>query len=310
MQQSDDAFSGESIRKAVLRRSVVHPLTVLPTGLATVVAAGSLLGPAPLFLGAAVILASVGMGSFAVNYFFRSKTLADRYVRGLERRNEVARSKELQSLRRELEALGSAQGVKQYDELLVAHAKLHRVLHKREQEGVALDMRTMKEQADATLEEGLSHLRALASTTRALKAIDADKLRGEAEELEERIGRLRGPDHARSREALEGQLQAMRSRLHKHREAMVRTEEILAVSERCESALETSALDIGEMREVTARFVQDQSANLRATVEAARRFNESMGPQDDSADRIYDRPEPEGTQAEAPEAPRREREKE
>ncbi len=312
-------YSGDAIRKAVLRRSLGHPLTVIPTGLAAMVATASVVGAAPLFLGAAVILASVGVGSFAMNYFFRAQAIADGYVRGMEKQRDQARTNELKNLRAELQAVGSIQGCKQYDELLAAYLKFTQVLQEREAGGVALDMHTMKEQADATLEEGLMHLRAVVATTRALRAIDQAKLQAEARDLEDRLrrfpARAPSPEHVRARDALSAQLAAIESRLQKYREAVVRIEEILAASEKCESALETSALDVGGMQEVTARFVQDQAASLRETVEAARRFNESMGlggREDDEADRIYDRPAAaEGPERGAGEAPRaRQREKE
>ncbi|MFN7973350.1 MAG: hypothetical protein U0166_13555 [Acidobacteriota bacterium] len=292
-------YSSTAIKRAVLRSAIAHPLTVLPSALAVLTAmGGAVMQPGALFMGIAMVLASLGLGSFATNFFFRSQTFADRYVKGLERRRDKARSANLMALRQELVALGNPLGVKAYDELVAAYDKFRQALRKRQAEGVALDVTTLEDQADATRDEGLAHLRAFASNVRALAAIDAPKLKVEAEGLRVRLARLpksETEEAVRQRGAVEAQLQQAETRLKRQQEAMARCEEILAAADRCEAALETGALDIGSMQEVTARFLSDTAATLHETVSAARAFNEALGAkEDDSKDRIYDRaPEPE-----------------
>lgn len=287
-----EEMTGDAIRRAILRQSLAHPFTVLPTALAVATLGGAVVGPPLLFAGAAMLLGSIGFGSFAVNYYMRPKTLGDRYLAGLERRRQVASAVGIQEVRRELMVLGSAEGVKQWDELVAAHANFQRGLEKRRTEGVALDVGTLQELADRTLEEGLGHLRAYIASVRALKVIDAGRLRTEAGELKSRIAKLArgGPETDRARSALEAQLAAMDERLGRHAEESNRLNEILAACEKCEAVLETGALNLGTMREVTARFVEDAAQKLKETVDTAQRFNERLSSRpDEERDRIYDR---------------------
>lgn len=291
---SPEEFSGQAIRNSVLKQTLRHPLTVLPTGLAAVTAVGSVVvGPPALFLGGAMLLGSMGFGAWAVNYFLRPKKFADRYVAKLEKRRDAANVVAIQNVRKELRALGSVDGVKEWDELVAAHEHFQSALKKREAAGVALDVSTLRDLADRTLKEGRMHLGAYLSTLRALRLLDAGKLSSESKQLKKRIKKIgdpRGDNNAeRTLQALQGQLQAIEDRLLRHREETLRLEEILAASERCEAVLETGALNLATMREVTARFVEDASAKLEETVAAAHRFNQTLGQRDDEADRIYDR---------------------
>lgn len=288
---SPEEFTGDAIRRSILKQSIAHPLTVLPTALAVATLGGAVIGPPLLFAGAAMLLGSVGFGSFAVNYFMRPKALGDRYLASLERRRQVATAASVQDVRRELMALGSAEGVKQWDELVGAHNQFQRAVEKRRGEGVALDVLSLQELADRTLDEGLGHLRAYVASVRALKVIDAGRLRTEAGELKSQIAKLArsGPESDRARAALEAQLGSIDERLKRHWEESNRLQEILAACERCESVLETGALNLGTMREVTARFVEDAAQKLKETVDTAQRFNESLSARpDETRDRIYD----------------------
>lgn len=289
-----EEFSGDAIRRSVLRQTLRHPLTLVPTGLAAATAVGGAVVGAPaVALGASVILGSLGVGAWAVNYFMRPEQFADKYVSRLEARQSAARKDHVQDLRTEMMALGSSEGVKAWEELLSAHTEFQKALEKREQAGVALDVSTLRDLAERTRVEGLGHLGAYVATLRALKVIDKDKLAPEADALRLRIGAVEGgkvgEEQARLVEALKGQLEAIEERLRQHDEAQLRLEEILAACERCEAVLETGALNLGTMREVTARFVEDASRKLEDTIRAAHDFNQNIGRKDDSADRIYDR---------------------
>ncbi len=289
----DELLSGTAIRKAVRKASFWHPMVIGPGLLAGGLAAGALVaGPAVLWLGASLVSASVGIGGFGLNYFFRPDHFATRYVKRMASARKADRGKKIKRLRRELAAIGASDGVREWDELGAAHDHFQMALKKREAAGVALDVSTLHALAARTLDEGLGHLRAYLATMRALRVIDCGKLKADARKVRKKLAKVgsrpRSKDRDRTQAALQDQMESIEHRLRKFDEGKVRLEEILAACERCEATLEAGALDIGTMREVTERFVEDAAKTLRSTVEAAREFNESFGREDDEADRIYD----------------------
>ncbi|MBI4425255.1 MAG: hypothetical protein HY554_16110 [Elusimicrobia bacterium] len=102
-------FSRDATKKAVLKATLEHPVTLYSAGVGILGAlAMGLFGATALPVAATVGGLGVGMGSWLVNYLLRGGTLADRHVKRLyeeleRRRREVSANleKSLQKLARE-----------------------------------------------------------------------------------------------------------------------------------------------------------------------------------------------------------------
>ncbi|ETW97766.1 MAG: hypothetical protein ETSY1_21420 [Candidatus Entotheonella factor] len=98
-------FSKSAVEKAVLAATLQHPLTLYPIAVGVVgVTAVVLLIPSFGWLLVAVGAMTLGIGSWIVNFFFRSEIYADRYLQSLHDQLAKQRQARLESLQDALEA--------------------------------------------------------------------------------------------------------------------------------------------------------------------------------------------------------------
>ncbi len=110
------AFDEAAVKRAVLRTTAGHPLSVYPTVMAVLGGlATALFGPSVLLVAGISGGAALGLGSWLINYFFRRESFAGAYLRRAHQALERETQRKLDHLREELEELGIAQGVEQLD---------------------------------------------------------------------------------------------------------------------------------------------------------------------------------------------------
>jgi hypothetical protein len=109
-----DAYSAESISQAVRRESFLHPLVLYPTAMGMLSGLAAVLYNIPLlFLGMGGFLA-LGAGTSVINYFFREKSITDKYLNNLSQRLRLQKEQMLQTLDTDLNAAAKVRGAEQY----------------------------------------------------------------------------------------------------------------------------------------------------------------------------------------------------
>jgi molecular chaperone GrpE (heat shock protein) len=130
-------FSQESIQKAVTAKIIQHPVSTYSIALGTIGLAASLL----LFPGSPLLIASlcvlgIGVGSTAINFAFRRKTLEGKHLSYLNKLIDRQKQLVLSRLKRELSKFSSSkdlkvfsdQAVKQYEMIRTKFENFKRIL--------------------------------------------------------------------------------------------------------------------------------------------------------------------------------------
>ncbi len=138
-----EAYSVDSVRKAVRNESFLHPLVLYPTAFGMLTGFAALLYNLPLlFLGMGGLLA-VGAGTSVVNYFFRQESISGKYIEKLskkfERQRELLLEKLGQDLRKSTVVPGAEQyarqGVEQYTRIEKKYRRMSDLLQKKFKRG-------------------------------------------------------------------------------------------------------------------------------------------------------------------------------
>ncbi len=287
-------FTPRAVGRAVLAETVQHPLTILPAAAAAV---GGLymgligLDPAAFAVTFGSVL--VAAGAWVVNYFIRGETLAERHVESLRELRRELRREEVASLEAEWAETGFADGIQQARELSAAYAKLTDFLRGRLAETSSLGVERMLVLAEDSYREGGMILRQALVSYRALRDLDAVKLRREIAVWRGQLEGLGdGEGEAAQAAALETRIASNTRRLDLYREKVESLQGLLAESETLESALETAYLEAVDLQNPDMLFNRGQAASeLERAVAAARRADERLRNLDQSAahedDEIY-----------------------
>lgn len=109
-----DDFGTESIRQAVRRESLFHPMVLYPAAVGMLSGFAAMLYDLPmLFLGMGGLLA-VGAGTSVINYFFRGQTISGKYLEKLAQKYQKERERLLETLSVDLQHSASVSGAEQY----------------------------------------------------------------------------------------------------------------------------------------------------------------------------------------------------
>jgi hypothetical protein len=275
-------FSGKAVQRAVLKETLQHPLTILPAAVSALsLLYMGLISFDPGSFGIGFGAALFGAGVWVVNYFFRGEHFAAERVRQLRAQREQGRAALATELRADCEAAEFAAGTRAAEELTQAYENLRHLLAGRAAGG---DMSAVRFAvlADDTYQEGLQLLTAALETHRALRDIDADRLRNELRtwtrelaSLEGRHGHEAAP--TASHEALRTKIDGHRRRLGAYDDHAAGMEKVLAQCETLESALETAYLQVLDLGNESTQLVQGQAAaRLESAVTAARAVEERL----------------------------------
>lgn len=276
-------FSGGAVSRAVLKETLQHPLTILPAAASAVsLLYMGLISFDPTSFGIGFGAALFGAAAWVVNYFFRGEQFAAGHVRRLRARREAYKDEEAAALRAECDAAEFAVGVDAATELAAAYEKLRQLLAGRA-EGGQLNAVRFGVLAEDTYREGTQLLRGALDTHRALRDIDADKLRAELGSWEAERVRLeqRAPATntaaAAARDALASKIEGHERRLALYDQHQAVLHKLLAQCEALESALETAYLEVLDLGHEHAQLSQGQAASrLERAVAAARTVEERL----------------------------------
>jgi hypothetical protein len=109
-----DDFGTESIRQAVRRESLFHPMVLYPTAIGMLSGFAAMLYDLPmLFLGMGGLLA-VGAGTSVINYFFRGQAISGKYLEKLAQKYQKERERMLETLTADLQHCATVAGAEQY----------------------------------------------------------------------------------------------------------------------------------------------------------------------------------------------------
>src|SRR5512133_2354386 len=75
-----DRFGAQSVRQAIRRESLLHPLVLYPAALGVLSGFAAFLYDLPVLLFGMGGLLAVGAGTSIVNYFFRSDAISGKYL--------------------------------------------------------------------------------------------------------------------------------------------------------------------------------------------------------------------------------------
>jgi hypothetical protein len=109
-----DDFGTESIRQAVRRESLFHPMVLYPAAIGMLSGFAAMLYDLPmLFLGMGGLLA-VGAGTSVINYFFRGQSISGKYMEKLAQKYRKERERLLETLSADLQHCAAVSGAEQY----------------------------------------------------------------------------------------------------------------------------------------------------------------------------------------------------
>jgi hypothetical protein len=109
-----DDFGTESIRQAVRRESLFHPMVLYPAAIGMLSGFAAMLYDLPmLFLGMGGLLA-VGAGTSVINFFFRGQAISGKYLEKLAQKYQKERERLLETLSADLQHCAAVTGAEQY----------------------------------------------------------------------------------------------------------------------------------------------------------------------------------------------------
>lgn len=166
-------FTSGAVRKAVLKESAQHPVTILPIALGVAGMLGTLITREPFILALTLGLLSLGAGSWVWNYFGRGEHLAEQYIQRL--RTEVTRHEEMRrnALLGRVEALGWETGAGRFHDLIRTHSGARTMLSGRS------DSSRFEMLADQALAEGVKLLERGIQLGEALESVNSTELEEE-----------------------------------------------------------------------------------------------------------------------------------
>ncbi|MBN2382660.1 hypothetical protein JXQ70_07240 [bacterium] len=292
------SWDPKQVRKAVLRETIQHPLTLLSGGTAIVSALYiALLSGSKE--GLLVTLSALGLsvGSWVFNYFFRLDHFVEKYYARWKKENETRRTSQMEGLRQQLVELKFDPGIKAYDELKSAYNRFHQFLLNA-QSGVLTTLQRVRMEGIAceTYDLGMLTINRLVALVKIIRSVDIKRFQDEVAELDQKIRELglkkdTSEVTRRRLESLEKRKLAILTRIESYQNALLEIEAMLTRSEECENAIENSILQMPVFSDtVDDQQLQKALASMETTVEAARRVNQKLRQGELQPDQV-DRPD-------------------
>lgn len=239
-------FAPMAVRRAVRTEALTHPLTLYPavTGLLGGLA-WALFG-SPILLGVAFGGALVGLAGLTVNYFFRDKTFAMRYVEHLKEQMAARERTLLESLGEALQSCTAIegteeyaqQGLEQFERVQQKYESLMRLLEQKLGSG-ELALGGIWAATEQVYLGVLENLRQVESLLRSIATIDQAYI----DHRLEKLSRIAAPDEADVRES-----QTLLKRKKLREDQLRNVNEILTQNEEALTQLEEATIAVSAIR--------------------------------------------------------------
>lgn len=266
-----EEFSESAVRRAVVRDTISHPLSVYPAvvgmlgGLAV-----ALFGPTAALVWGASGALCLGFGSWLINFAFRRDALANAYLQRVHRALTREAESRLVALQAELTELNVPQGVEQLKDLAEKLANLKELLKRQLAEGELTYGRYLAI-AEQVYLSGIDNLQQVAMALRSVRTIDVDELDARIAELKRR--KTRTSQVAEEVESLE----ARRTLVVQQR---AKVADLLAENERAMTQIDQTAAAIADMDTGTARASLDMETAMRELATLMRRAKDYSQPKE------------------------------
>ncbi len=278
-----EELTARAIGRAVLAETIQHPMTVLPAALAGVSGIWMLLidfNPTSFAVGFCSSL--VSLGSWVYHYFIRGEAIARRIVEERGRQRREQRVEHMRSLEEECAAIDFADGASQAREIRQEYHKLEQYLQGQLAGSGGPGVSRLLVLAEDTYREAVMMVKNAYDIYRALDAVDVGKLRRELvkwQRAQQRLHKKLGDDAG-----ADSRYQALQTRIDGHQRTLQvfaerhgSVDQLLAESEKLESILRSTHLEMVELRSTDQIVVEGDAAGaLERAVEAARRVEQRL----------------------------------
>ncbi|MDO8470096.1 MAG: hypothetical protein Q7S84_03750 [bacterium] len=276
-------FKGSSVQRHVLAQASKEPLTVIPLAIGTVCVLAGVVLVAPAALIAGLLSGGVSAGSFIWHYFIKGERVAEEYVQELRTRRDEAQRQSIRDFARECENAGFDEGAKEAGELKEAYYRLRDFLIGDSVEGKSTESgQYYFLLAENTFQHGIELLRQAMNTFRALQKMDTHSLEEERDTWVAELAKLE-----KSKQKKESELTNLRTKIESHQKRLEvfsqqeeYIQELMARCEVCESALDTSYMQLTRLITSTGKVSlaekTDALTELERAVQAAKKVEEKL----------------------------------
>ncbi|ETX05029.1 hypothetical protein [Candidatus Entotheonella palauensis] len=263
-------FSKAAVEKAVLTATLQHPLTLYPIAVGVVgVAAVVLLIPSFGWFLAAVGAVALGIGSWIVNFFFRSDVYADRYIQSLHDDFARQRQARLESLQEALEVCQTvpgaghlaSQGAEQFVQIREKFDNLVAILD-RKLNRHELTYHRYCGSAEQVYLSVLDHLRDVVTLLQSVRAIDPAY-------VQQRQAALQALANVTPADAAE--LSTLNERQQLYSQQLERVNVLLTQNEAAMTTLDQTTAALADMKTVAGRASVDMETARQALEALAQR---------------------------------------
>jgi len=253
-------FSQSAIKKAVVKKTIEHPVVVYPVAFSIVgLTSALMLELGPWVWGSALLGLSVAAVSWFVNYGYRREDFASQYVKLLHKQMEQQRLSRMNQLEDSLNEVDSAEGKSQYKRLTDKFSTFQKMLSKKLNPGELTFSRYlgMAEQVYLGALDNLQNVANMLSTLQVidvsyvkkrLKALRSEKSENDQREIESLQQRL---------ELYEDQQSKIDSLFSQNEEAMTKIDLTMAAITDMRTSEDHASIDIeaamAELQQLAAR---------------------------------------------------------
>ncbi len=252
-------FSPGAVSRAILKQSTLNPLVLYPVSVGILGGlAAALLSPSLIFLGAAAIGGSLGLGSWLYNSVLRRDQHAADYLHRMHQLLAQETQASVQQLERDLQTLDESQGLIQLHRLQEKFDAFQTLLGRKLNPNELTYSRYLGMTEEVFL-AGLDNLTRIADIRRGLGAIDNDHLRRRLLELDQlaRRSQAHEQEYASLNERL--QLQTHQNNkidtlLAQNEMAMTQIDRIMAAIAEMDTSLPRASMDMESAMTELARL--------------------------------------------------------
>ncbi|MBF0256972.1 MAG: hypothetical protein HQL47_11075 [Gammaproteobacteria bacterium] len=255
-------FSPQAVSRAVLRASAQNPLVLYPLTLGLLGGlAAALLSPSVIFLAAAGLGASLGLGSWLADLTLRRHKHAGRYLQQMHQLLQTRVRHSIKQLQADLEHQGSERGLSQLRRLEDKFAAFQALLQ-RKLDPAELTYSRYLGMTEQVFLAGLDNLGRVVSILQGVRVIDEADIRQRLLQLDQQQPRSA---------AHEGEYQALSERLHLRQSQLEKIDNLLMQNETAMTRMDQIMAAIAEMDSTQPRATMDMESAMQELQRLAER---------------------------------------